>query len=140
MMEITVGQDSDLSAEVVYELLADFGNTSWMNGVAKTEVEGDGVGMVRNIFTTPDAAPVREMLTERDDLKRKIAYTIPENNPMPVDNYSSCVVVTEVGSGCRIEWTGNFDAKGISDEEAKQTLEGMYGVLIDWVLTSLAKD
>ena len=97
MLEITVGRDSDLSAEVVYELLADFGNTSWMNGVAKTEVEGDGVGMVRNIFTAPDAAPVREMLTERDDLKRKIAYTIPENNPMPVDNYSSYVVVTEVG-------------------------------------------
>lgn len=140
MLEVTVGQDSDLSAEVVYELLADFGNTSWMNGVAKTEVEGDGVGMVRSIFTAPDAAPVREMLTERDDLKRKVAYTIPENNPMPVDDYAASVVVTEMGNGCRVEWSATFVAKeGVDDETAKATLTGMYGVLIGWLLDGAAK-
>lgn len=140
MLKVTVSRDSDLPAETVYELLADFGNTSWMKGVTKTEVEGDGVGMVRVIYAgPPENPPVREMLTERDDLKRKVAYTIPENNPMPVDDYSAFVVVTEVGNGCQIEWTGSFEAKGVDDETAKATVSGMYGVLLDWVLEGAAK-
>lgn len=139
MLEISVTRDSDLSAEAVYELLADFGNCSWMKGVTKTEVEGDGVGMVRMIYAGPaENPPVHEKLTERDDLKRMVAYTIPENNPLPVDNYSANVVVTEVGNGCQIEWNGSFEAKGVDDETAKTTVEGMYGVLIDWVLEGVA--
>ncbi|MBW2294307.1 MAG: SRPBCC family protein [Deltaproteobacteria bacterium] len=134
MIEVLVSRDCDLSAEVAYELLADFGNTSWMKGVAKTEVDGDGVGMVRSIYVSPDAPPVREMMTERDDLARKVAYTITEGNPLPVDDYSAFVQVTEVGSGCRIEWAGSFEAKGTDEATAKTTVEGMYGVLIDWLL------
>jgi hypothetical protein len=141
MLEITVTRNSNLSAETVYVLLADFGNTSWMKGVTKTDVEGDGVGMVRAIFAgPPENPPVREMLTERDDLKRKVAYSIPENNPMPVDEYAAYAIVTEVGTGCQIEWTGNFVAKeGIDDETAKNTVGGMYGVLIEWLLEGAAK-
>ena len=61
MIEVSVSKNSDSDADLVYELLADFGNTSWMKGVAKTEVDGDGVGMVRNVYTTPDASPVRTL-------------------------------------------------------------------------------
>jgi hypothetical protein len=134
MIEVLVRRDCDLSAEVVYELLADFGNTSWMKGVAKTEVDGDGVGMVRNIYPDPNASPVREMMTERDDLARKVAYTITEGNPLPVDDYSAYVRVSESGTGCQIEWAGSFAAKGADEATAKQAVEGMYGVLIDWLI------
>lgn len=134
MIEVLVSRDCDLSAEVVYEMLADFGNTSWMRGVAKTEVDGDGVGMVRSIYTTPDGSPVCEKMTERDDLARKVAYTITEGNPLPVENYNAFVVVSEVGNGCRIDWAGNFEAKGVDDATAKSTVEGMYGVLIEWLV------
>lgn len=134
MIDVTVTRDSDLSAEVVYELLADFGNTSWMKGVSKTEIEGEGVGMVRIIFAGPNAPPVHEKLTERDELARKVAYEITEGNPLPVDNYSAHAQVSELGSGCQIEWCGRFEAKGVDDATAKKTVEGMYGVLIDWLL------
>jgi hypothetical protein len=139
MIEVLVSRDCDFSAEIVYELLADFGNTSWMKGVAKTEVDGDGVGMVRNIYPDPNAPPVREMMTERDDLARKVAYTITEGNPLPVDDYNAFVRVTNAGSGCRIEWAGSFEAKGVDEATAKQTVEGMYGVLIDWVIEALGQ-
>jgi hypothetical protein len=138
MIEVLVSKSSDLSAEVVYDLLADFGNTSWMKGVAKCEVDGDGVGMVRNIFTSPDASPVREKLLARDDLARSVSYTITEGNPLPVEDYNASVRVIESGSGCTIEWTGTFAAKGVEDDAAKTTVEGMYGVLIAWVLEGAA--
>lgn len=139
MLSVSVTRDSDLDAETVYELLADFGNTSWMKGVTKTEVEGDGVGMVRMIFASPDGPAVHEKMTERDDLARKVAYEITEGNPLPVDGYSAYAQVTELGSGCQIEWTGQFEAKGVDDATAKQTVEGMYGVLIDWLLEGASK-
>ncbi|MCP5040180.1 MAG: SRPBCC family protein [bacterium] len=138
MIEVSVTKNSDHCAEDVYELLADFGNTSWMNGVAKTEVEGDGVGMVRLIFAEGGGPPVHEKLTERDDLARKVAYEIAEGNPLPVDNYSAYAQVTETGSGCQLEWTGSFEPKGIDEAAAKTIVEGMYNVLIDWVLEGVA--
>jgi len=134
MIDVLVSRDCDLSAEVVYDLLADFGNTSWMKGVAKTEVDGDGVGMVRNIYPDPNASPVREMMTERDDLARKVAYTITEGNPLPVEDYSAYVQISEAGTGCTIEWAGSFEAKGTDPETAKTAVEGMYGVLLDWLI------
>ncbi len=138
MIEVSVTRDSDLDAETVYELLADFGNTSWMKGVTKTEVEGDGVGMIRYIYASADGPPVHEKMTERDDLARKVSYVIDEGNPLPVENYAAYVQVSEVGDGCQIEWGCTCDAKGVDEASAKSTVEGMYGVLIDWVLEGAA--
>ena len=40
----------NVSAEALYEFLADFGSVSWMQGVTKVEVEGQGPGMARSIY------------------------------------------------------------------------------------------
>ena len=77
-------------------------------------------------------------MTERDDLARKVAYVIEEGNPLPVDDYAAYAQVSELGDGCQIEWSGQFTARGVDDETAKSTVEGMYGVLIDWVLEGAA--
>jgi len=138
MIDLSVTRDSDLAAADVYEMLADFGNTSWMKGVTKTEIQGDGVGMVRIIFAGPDAPPVHEKMTERDDLARKVAYEITEGNPLPVQNYAAYAQVSEMDGGCQIEWCGRFEARGVDDTTAKRTVEGMYGVLIDWLLEGVA--
>ncbi len=138
MIEVRVKRDCDLSAAIVYALLADFANTSWMNGVVKTEVDGDGVGMVRSIYASADGPPVRERMTARDDAARKVAYTITEGNPLPVKNYNASATVTAVGNHCQIEWAGTFEANGVDDATARATVEGMYGVLIDWLLTGAA--
>jgi hypothetical protein len=137
MIEVLVSRDCDLSAEVAYELLADFGNTSWMKGVAKTEVDGDGVGMVRNIYVDPAGAAVVEKLTARDDAAHRIDYEITENNPLPVENYQAWIEIAASGAGCRIDWCSTFEAKGVDEATAKTSVEGMYGVLIDWLLGGL---
>ncbi len=137
MLEVVVTREVDHPPEKVWGLLANFGNVSWMNGVAKVELDGDGVGMVRNIFVSPDASPVKERMTSLDDDARRLEYVIDEGNPMPVDNYQAFVAVHENGSGSRIEWGANFAAKGTDDATAEAMLEGMYGVLIDWVVAGL---
>jgi hypothetical protein len=134
MVEVSVTRDTDVPADTLYARVADFGNVSWMKGVAKCEVTGDGPGMVRNIFVSPEAPPVVEKLTARDDAAKRIEYSIPEGNPLPIENYAAYVVVSESGAGSRIEWGCTGDAKGIDDAAAKTAVEGMYGVLIGWVV------
>ncbi len=137
MIDVLVSRDLNHTAEKVYAAVADFGSVGWMNGVAKVEIEGDGVGMVRNIFVSPEAPPVREQMILRDDQARQIGYIISEGNPLPVDNYKATVTVVPNEAGCRIEWAGSFEAKGTDDATAKASVEGMYGVLIDWLTAGL---
>lgn len=137
MIDVLVKRELEISADKVYAAVADFGSVDWMNGVAKVVIEGEGVGMVRNIYVSEETPPVREQMILRDDEAKQIGYVINEGNPMPVDKYNATVTVIATDAGCRIEWAGNFVAKGVDDATAKASLEGMYGVLIDWLVAGL---
>jgi len=139
MTEVSVARETDVSFDAVWGLVADFGDTSWMNGVAKTEIDGDGVGMTRNVYVDPNGAPVRETLTDRDDDAHWIEYTIAEGNPLPVDDYRARVTVSSNGSGARIVWAASFEPRGVDEATAKTAVEGMYGVLLDWVIAGAAE-
>ena len=138
MVEVKVSREIDHSLEEVWGALADFGSVGWMQGVAKCVVEGEGVGMVRNIYVDPAGSPVREKLTALDATAHRLEYEIGESNPLPVDNYKAWVAVVATQSGCRIDWGSTSDARGVDDATAKATLEGMYGVLIDWLVGGLS--
>ena len=133
MIEVKVTGEIEAPAETLWALLRDFGSIGWMNGVRRSETEGDGVGMVRLIYVG-DGPPVREQLEARDDAARRLGYGIPEGNPLPVDDYHATVQVGELGpKRSSIEWVGRFSARNVSDEQAEATVTGMYGVLISWV-------
>ena len=134
MIEVAVTRETDVAFDKVWGLVADFGDTSWMQGVAKTELEGEGIGLVRNIFPDVNGDPVVEKLTARDDDAHWIEYTIPLNNPLPVDDYQARITVSENGGGSTIVWSAQFAAKGVDDATAKTAVEGMYAVLLDWVV------
>ena len=138
MVEVKVSREIDHSLEEVWGALADFGSVGWMQGVAKCVVEGEGVGMVRNIYVDPAGSPVREKLTALDAAAHRLEYEIGESNPLPVDNYKAWVAVEATQSGCRIDWGSTSDARGVDDATAKASLEGMYGVLIDWLVGGLS--
>lgn len=135
MIEIKVSRDVGVSFERVWDLIADFGNTSWMQGISKSEVTGNGPGMVRAIYVGTDAPPILEEMTALDREQHRVDYVITQGNPLPVVNYVAWVVVARNRDGnAHIDWCSTFDAKqGVDDATAKGAVEGMYGVLIDWV-------
>ena len=54
------------------------------------------------------------------------SYTILES-PLPVSNYISTIKVTPTDSSrSSITWTGDFQAKGASEGEAKTVIDGIY--------------
>ena len=139
MIEVLVKADIAATPERLWSLVKDFGEVSWMNGVSRVGIDGEGVGMVRRIYVG-DAPPVREVLESCDEEAKQIGYTITEGNPLPVKDYHATVTVVEAGPGTsQLEWRGRFNAKGVDDEQAEAALRGMYGVLISWLKAAAEK-
>ena len=126
MGEYTVKQEIATAAERVWDLIADFGNVPWIQGLEKVEVEGDGPGMVRIMN-----GQIRECLQTLDPATRTLTYTIPEGLPVPLKNYHSTMRVESTGpQSCSLEWTCCADPDGIPDEQAQQIIDGLYGGMI----------
>jgi len=132
-MEVLVSQEIEAPADRLWAVVADFGNVAWMKGVSRCEVDGDGAGMVRSIFAG-DGPPINERLEFVDETGRRLGYEIPENVPLPVDDYHAEMVVVDLGgSRSRLEWSCTAVPKGVGEDEARKSVEAMYGVLISWV-------
>jgi hypothetical protein len=133
VIEVLVSQEIDAPADRLWAIVAAFGNVSWMKGISRCDVEGEGTGMVRSIYAG-DAPPINERLEFVDESGRRLGYEIPENVPLPVDDYHAEMAVTDLGGGrSRLAWSCRAVPKGVSDDAARAAVEGMYGVLIGWV-------
>ncbi|MBW2273153.1 MAG: SRPBCC family protein [Deltaproteobacteria bacterium] len=135
MIQVSVSGEISAPVDALWKVIADFGAVGWMQGIDRVEVTGEGVGMVRAIYAGGGDTPVLEELESLDEDARRLGYTIPKNNPMPVSSYRAAITAVDLGGGkSRLDWAASFDpAPGAEEAAAKATVEGMYGVLIGWV-------
>lgn len=126
MTTVTVREDINASADAVWTALSDFGGIKAGGPVTSVEVEGEGVGMLRTIGMA--GGKIVERLDRHDAEARVFSYSIVNDDcPLPVANYSATVEVIPTGdAGCQVTWTGTFDARGASEDEASQIVEGIY--------------
>ena len=130
--------DVNASANALYEFLADFGSVSWMQGVTKVEVEGQGPGMIRSIYAGGPECVV-EVLESLEPGERRVDYTITQNNPLPVVDYHAHCTAIEVDAGrSMLRWSCEFTpAQGVDESLAVAQVEAMYGVLAGWVKNAM---
>ena len=125
MVSVKVSERVEASAEKVWELFRDFGGIQRFSaGFEKVEVTGSGIGAVRTI-TLPGGAALQERLEAFDERSRRLQYAIVAG-PIPVSNYLATIEVKDEGKACRIDWSANFEPKGISDDQARAMIEGVY--------------
>lgn len=137
MARVVVKESLAFPAGRVWELISDFGNVSWFQGLAKSEVRGHGPGMVRLMYAG-DNPPIHERLESVDEKGRSLTYTIPENIPFPVSDYRATMKVRETGpAACELEWSCDLTPKGIPEAQAVAMLEGMYKTMIGWLRAAL---
>ena len=139
MAEVVVKGDFSVLADKLWEVVRDFGNVTWIQGVTKVELEGEGPGMFR-VFHVGDGPAVRERLESVDEESKTITYTIPEGIPFPVKNYHATMTVSAAETGCQLEWKCRCDPDGVSEEKASATVEGMYGVMLGWLKAAVGSD
>jgi carbon monoxide dehydrogenase subunit G len=125
MVSVKVSERVEASADRVWELFRDFGGIQrFTSGFEKVEVSGSGIGAVRTI-TLPGGAALQERLEAFDDRGRKLQYAIV-GGPIPVANYLATIEVKDEGKACRIDWSSHFEPKGISEDQARAMIEGVY--------------
>jgi hypothetical protein len=138
MARVSVKEKLGFPAQQVWELISDFGNVSWLKGLTKSEVQGQGPGMVRLIHVG-DNPPIEERLESLDPKARTLTYTIPKNIPFPVSEYRATMRVRDAGpAASELEWSCELTPKGIPEAQAVAMLEGMYKTMIGWLRDGLA--
>ena len=137
MSEVSMKRTLEVPASRVWDLIADFGDISWMPAGTQADVEGDGPGMARVIHAGD--RKIREVLESRDAESRTLVYTIPEGVPFPVTGYRSTMIVNDSDAGCELEWRCSFEPDGVSEDQAGAAIEGMYAVMIGWVAERAAQ-
>ena len=136
MVEAIVEADFDVPAARLWALVADFGNVDWMPGMDGARVEGDGPGMTR--ILPAGEKEIHERLESVDPSNRTLIYTIPKNIPFAVKDYRATMLVEEAGEGSHLRWSCVCEADGITEGEARQTVSGLYEMLIGWIRDHLA--
>lgn len=133
MARATVTRRLAVPPDRLWKLLSDFSDLSWAPvGSDAVEVQGQGPGMVRII-----SGAVRERLEAIDDAGRSLVYSIPEGNPLPVNDYRATVSVADAQGGSALTWSCEFEPKDVSEAEARAAVEAMYGTMIGWVADHL---
>src|SRR5688572_612543 len=126
MVSVKVSERVEAGADAVWELFRDFGGIQRFSpGIEKVEVSGSGIGAVRTI-RVPGGVTLQERLEAFDDRGRRLQYAIV-GGPIPVTGYLATIEVKDEGpKACRIDWSSHFEPQGLSDEQARGMIEGVY--------------
>jgi len=72
-----------------------------------------------------------EKLESMDEGNMSFTYSILEG-PLPIENYQSTISVEKNSADkATVSWTSTFDAAGVTDDEARTLLEGIYRAGLD---------
>ncbi|HWO13374.1 MAG TPA: SRPBCC family protein [Polyangiaceae bacterium] len=130
MAKVYEKQQLRASVDDVWSAIGGFNDLpQWHPAVTGSTLE-DG-GRVRRLRLANGASLVERLRTfsERD---RTYGYSI-EQGPLPVSAYLSELRVSEPegGSGCKVEWSGEFAPEGVAEAEAVTIIAGIYRAGLD---------
>jgi uncharacterized protein YndB with AHSA1/START domain len=117
----------------VWQLLEDFGSIQrWWPAdgrirIAKVEIEGDGVGMIRHIYNHGAKHAISERLDLLDSESRTLVLSIIGTRPPGITAYvAEARVVDVAGHQCRMDYRALITTSGVDDEKVRS------GVLKTW--------
>ncbi len=139
MIEVRIEREYAFGIQDVWGVIADFGNVSWVPGVEKVDLEGEGVGMIRHL-TVPVFPPLHERLDAIDQEKKVLVYSIPAVEYICVKNYTARAEVVDLGPGrCRVLWSCTAEAEGAPEDEAREKTRAFYEAMLGWIADYLEK-
>ena len=116
------------SADTVWNTVGDFGGLhTWHPAVTSTDLTGgnNDAGSTR-LLTLGDGAQITEILVDHNDDTMTYSYVI-QKGPLPVKGYYSKIKVMPMGNGkAKLIWSSTFDADGVDDTTAYETISGVY--------------
>jgi len=133
MVEVSIEREFDYPSERLWAVIADFGNVSWVPGVQKVELEGEGVGMIRHLTITDDQQ-YHERLEAIDHAGMILDYSLPVVPFIQVKDYSAKAQVFALdGERCKVVWSCKAEADGADEAQATTNTELFYESILTWI-------
>jgi len=133
MIEVQIEREYEFGPDAVWALIADFGDVSWVPGIEKVDLEGEGIGMIRHL-TVPVFPQLHERLDAIDPEAMVLEYSIPAVEYIGVKNYSARAQVVELGPGrSRVHWSCRAEADGAPETEASDKTRAFYEAMLGWI-------
>lgn len=113
------------SPKEVWELIGGFGSLpDWLPYIPDSKLT-DG-GRLRHL-ANPGGAAIIERLEHYDNANWTYSYSILQS-PFPISSYRATLAVSAGagGSGSRVDWSGIFTPRGVSDEQVCELFGGIY--------------
>jgi hypothetical protein len=115
------------AVEDVWKAVGDFGAVAaWHPAIATCDVERNGPVVFRHLRTHDGGEFLEREVAEHDEpTDHSYAYEIV-SSPLPVSNYRSVFRVLPADGGAKIVWSSEFEADGVSPQEAARIVAGIY--------------
>lgn len=121
-IEVSKSVTVNKGADEVWQAIGGFcAIKDWHPAVAECEAYDDHGSLYRTL-TLADGATV----SEKSGGEEANSYTYFVKNGLPVKPYKSTFKAKGDASSTTVTWSSRFKAKGVSDEEAKKLIEGIY--------------
>jgi Polyketide cyclase / dehydrase and lipid transport len=121
-LDSSVTMTSSMSADDLWKKVGDFcGIANWHPAIEKCALSADGQ---ERTLSLKGGGTVVERLEKLDNANHTYTYTIISG--LPAANYHSTISVLPDPKGSSVKWVGVYDAKGVSDAEAKKIFDGIY--------------
>jgi hypothetical protein len=139
VIEVEIERDYEFGADDVWAVIADFGDVSWVPGIEKVDLEGEGVGMIRHL-TVPVFPQLHERLDAIDHQEKVLEYSIPAVEYIRVKNYCARAKVIDLGPRrCRVLWSCRAEADGAPENEARAKTRDFYEAMLGWICDHLER-
>lgn len=123
MPKISMKQDLNVAADQVWNLIGHFNALpDWHPGVESSELKN--AGQMRKL-SLAGGGTIIEKLEKVDNKTRTYSYTI-EDSPLPVKNYRAELTVHDDDGGCSVEWSSEFEAAGVPENDAMKAIQDVY--------------
>ncbi|MEK9671721.1 MAG: SRPBCC family protein [Rhodospirillaceae bacterium] len=123
MTKHSTKQDLNVAADQVWSLIGHFNALpDWRPAVEKSELKN--AGQVRKLALVGGGTIV-EKLEKVDAKTRTYSYAI-EDSPLPVKHYRAELTVHDDKEDCTVEWSSEFDAACVPENDAMKAIQDVY--------------
>ncbi len=129
MPKVTLSTELPASAGSVWNLIGGFNALpDWHPAISKSELSDDG--SKRTLHVVGGGSIVEQLETTGEG--HRYSYSVLKSL-LPVPNYGGAIAVkpNADNSGCTVEWSGDFQALDVPDNQAIRIIQGIYQLGLD---------
>lgn len=127
MSKVSTSTKLPVSADMVWNTIGGFASINrWHPGIEKSVETKEKGKTERTLTLSGGMGTVVERLETHDDDARTYSYSIV-SGPIPVADYEATIkVIPEGANSCTVEWSSDFEPKGIPENDAVAAIRQVY--------------